>query len=60
MRKRRRMITKHDERAILEFVKTRACRRLVLTKYFDRAEPVDWEIGDMTRQDRCCSGVTDR
>jgi hypothetical protein len=60
MRKRRRMISSHDERAMVEFVKTRACRRLILAKYFDRAEPVDCETGDMARCDRCCSGVTDR
>jgi superfamily II DNA helicase RecQ len=56
----RRMIASQDERAIAEFVKTRACRMLVLVEYFDCAEPVDYEIGDMARCDRCCSGVTDR
>jgi hypothetical protein len=59
-RKRRRMVSSQDERAMAEFVKTRACRRLVLAKYFDRAEPVDCETGEMARCDRCCSGVTDR
>jgi hypothetical protein len=59
-RKRRRMISSQDERAMAEFVKTRACRRLVLARYFDRAEPVDCETGEMARCDRCCSGVTDR
>jgi superfamily II DNA helicase RecQ len=59
IRKRRRMISSHDERAMAEFVRTRACRRLVLAKYFDRAEPVDCEAGEMARCDRCCSGVTD-
>jgi hypothetical protein len=54
------MISSQDERAMAELVKTRACRRLVLAKYFDRAEPVDYETGEMARCDRCCSGVTDR
>ena len=59
-RKRRRMISSHDERAMAEFVRTTTCRRLVLAKYFDRGEPVDCVAGEMARCDRCCSGVTDR
>lgn len=60
IRKRRRMISSHDERAMAEFVTTTACRRLVLAKHFDSGEPVDCEAGEMARCDRCCSGVTDR
>lgn len=59
-RKRRRLISSPDERAMAEFVRSRACRRLVLAKHLDRAEPVDCETGDMARCDRCCSGITDR
>jgi len=54
------MISSPDERAMVEFVKTRACRRLTLAKYFDRAKPVNYEEGEMARCDRCYSGVTDR
>lgn len=59
-RKRRRIMSSPDERAMAEFVKTRTCRRLVLAKHLDRAEPVDCETGDMARCDRCSSGITDR
>ena len=60
IRKRRRILPSLDECAMVEFVKTRACRRLVLARYFDRIEPVDCETGEMARCDRCCSGITDR
>ena len=60
IRKRRRILPSLDECAMVEFVKTRACRRLVLAKHFDRIEPVDCETGEMARCDRCCSGITDR
>jgi hypothetical protein len=59
-RRRRRKIWDRDESAMVEFVKTRECRRLVLGEHFDRGEPVDCETGDMARCDRCCSGITDR
>ena len=60
IRKRRRMVSSQDERAMAEFVKTTGCRRLVLARCFDSGELVDCEMGEMARCDRCCSGVTDR
>lgn len=59
IRRRRRKAWDRDERAMVEFVKTRGCRRLVLARYFDRGEPADCETDDMARCDRCSSGITD-
>jgi superfamily II DNA helicase RecQ len=42
-RRRRRKAWDCDERAMVEFVRTRGCRRLVLARYFDRGEPADCE-----------------
>jgi hypothetical protein len=48
-----------DEKAMLDFVNTDDCRRLVLGNYFDREAAQDCISGDMERCDRCCSGVSD-
>jgi superfamily II DNA helicase RecQ len=48
-----------DEKAILDFVNTDDCRRLVLGRYFDRKPAQDCVSGEMERYDRCCSGVSD-
>jgi superfamily II DNA helicase RecQ len=48
-----------DEKAMLDFVNTGDCRRLVLGRYFDRKPAQDCVTGEMERCDRCCSGVSD-
>jgi hypothetical protein len=48
-----------DEKAMLDFVNTDDCRRLVLGRYFDRKPAQDCVSGEMERCDRCCSGVSD-
>jgi superfamily II DNA or RNA helicase len=48
-----------DELAMVDFVKTKECRRLVLAKNFDTVRPVDCETGEMARCDRCRPGITD-
>jgi hypothetical protein len=48
-----------DEKAMLDFVITDDCRRLVLGNYFDRKPAQDCISGDMERCDRCRSGVSD-
>jgi hypothetical protein len=48
-----------DETEMLNFVSSEGCRRLVLARYFDEAEPQDCISGEMARCDRCGCGVTD-
>lgn len=48
-----------DEKAMLDFVNTDDCRRLVLGGYFDRKPAQDCISGEMERCDRCRSGVSD-
>jgi superfamily II DNA helicase RecQ len=48
-----------DEKAMLDFVNTDDCRRLVLRDYFDRNAVQDCISRDLERCDRCCSGVSD-
>lgn len=48
-----------DEKAMLDFVNTDDCRRLVLGRYFDKKPAQDCVSGEMERCDRCCSGVSD-
>ena len=48
-----------DEKAMVDFVDTDDCRRLVLGRYFDRKPAQDCVSGEMERCDRCCSGVSD-
>jgi hypothetical protein len=48
-----------DEGAMLDFVNTDDCRRLVLGRYFDGKPAEGCVSGEMERCDRCCSGVSD-
>jgi superfamily II DNA helicase RecQ len=48
-----------DEKAMLDFVNTDDCRRLVLGRYFDKKPAQSCISGDMERCDRCCNGVSD-
>lgn len=59
-RRRRRQEWSRDEEALLEFVNTSGCRRLVLGQYFDEGITQDCISGNMAHCDRCGSGPTDR
>jgi superfamily II DNA helicase RecQ len=48
-----------DEKAMLDFVNTDDCRRLILGRYFDRKPAQDCVSGGMERCDRCCNGISD-
>ena len=58
-RRKKRQGWSRDEKEVLKFVNTDACRRLVLAEYFDEEEPVDCVAGEMARCDRCGGGPTD-
>jgi len=48
-----------DEKAMLDFVNTDDCRRLMLARYFERKVAQDCKSGEMERCDRCGEGVSE-
>ena len=59
MRSAKRREWSKDEKAMLEFINTDNCRRLVLAGYFDRKPAQDCKSGEMERCDRCGDGISE-